>query len=576
MKTKLLLICLLTVIGCAQKTRKEQASLRNAFEKKDFSTASYLLDQSSLKKDKKNRLLYLMERGNILYYQGNYKDASDIYMEANQLVDKLYTKSIREKLVSSILNDTGQTFYGSVFERSLLYYYQAMSFYKLHLSGEYQREVKQDDGKILTETIKLTKAQRKKLKNNVRNSLMAWDSFFSDIKRMKGVKTFLKDDLVSKTIAAKLHYYLNTRRDKEIALQLYKDAKEILVRVGPAYKTFNKDFKKYNLDLRKVYDGDLSKKKLKSKNLTNTYQNTIDYIDYRILKITKEIRKSKFKRTVKFLKPRKEILSLVKKEKTTNVSVLLEVGHINQLQGKDYSLNLRSALKNVESPTSKALIEGIGIPILTAFAMGPLGLGYVSHHGNVSIYSSHRVGTTIMKEVGIEFEMPYVEESNDHDHFEIHVYQEDKLIEKKSLALLSSLSDTAFINSQEMIENSFKSRSIRVGVKYAVAIAAAYGTYKKVQESAGELFAKPAAITQFLVSSKAIKESEKADARHWSLLPSSLMSLDMRLKPGNYRLELVELKALKKDQSGVITRKLNLGDIVVESKKKSLFSYRAF
>lgn len=517
-----------------------------------------------------------MERGNILFYQGNYKEASDVFMEANQLVDRLYTKSIREKLVSSILNDTGETFYGSVFERSLLYYYQAMSFYKLYLQGEYVREIKQDDGKIITETIKLTKAQRNKLKDNTRNSLMAWDSFFSDIKRMKGVKTFLKDDLVSKTIAAKLHYYLNTRRDKEIALQLYKDAKEILVRVGPAYKSFNKDFKKYNLDLRKVYDGDLKKSKLKSKNLTSTYQNTIDYIDYRILKITKEIRRGQFKKTVKFLKPRKEILELVKKEKATNVSVLLEVGHIQQLQGKDYSLNLRSAIENVKNPTSKALIEGIGVPILTAFAMGPLGLGYVSHHGNVSIYSSHSAGTAVMKEVGIEFEMPYVKESSDHDRFEIHIYQGEKLLKKKSLALLSSLSDTAFINSQEMIENSFKSRSLRVGVKYAVAIAAAYGTYKKVQESAGELFAKPAAITQFLVSSKAIKESEKADARHWSLLPSSLMSLDLRLKPGDYRLELVEYKAKVKGKPQEVARKLNLGDIKVEPKKKSLFSYRAF
>src|SRR5690606_3888422 len=115
-------------------------------------------------------------------------------------------------------------------------------------------------------------------------------------------------------------------------------------------------------------------------------------------------------------------------------------------------------------------------------------------------------------------------------------------------------------------------RSIRVGVKYAVALAAAYTTYKNVQENGGELFAKPAALAQFLVSSKGIKESEKADARHWSLLPSELLSLDFELSQGNYRLELTEYA----DQTRAITKKINLGDIVVQDKDQSLFTYRVF
>jgi len=570
---KIKFLCLVLLItGCAQKTRKEHASLRNFFEKKEFSSALYDLEKSSIKSEKKNRLLYLMEKGNILFYQGNYKEASDIYVEANELVDRLYTKSIREKLASSILNDTGETFYASVFERSLLYYYQAMSYYHLHLSGKYTREVKQDDGKVLTEEILLTDAQRKKIKNQIRSTLLAWDTFFKDVQRMKGIKTFLKDDIVSKVIAAKLHYYLGSKRDKEIALQLYKDARNILIKVGPAFKTFNKDFKAYNLELKKVYNGKLSRKKLKSKNLTSAYQKTLSYFDYRILGITKEIRSYNYKRTLKKLKPTKAIIKRLKSEKNQKVSLLLEVGHLNQLEGKDYSLNLKTALENVKNPTSKALINGIGIPILTYFAMGPLGLGYASHHGNVTMYSSHNAGTAIVKEVGVEFELPYVAESNDHDRFNINIYQGEKLVQTSPLNMVSSLTDMAFINSQEMIENGFTKRSLRVGVKYAVAIAAAYGTYKKVQESAGELFAKPAALTQFLVSSKAIKESEKADARHWSLLPSSLLTLDLDLKPGNYRLELVE----QGTQEGVVVRKVTLGDISVIKNKKSFFSYRAF
>lgn len=514
-----------------------------------------------------------MERGNLFYYQEDYKRASEVFIEANELVDRLYTKSIREKLASSVLNDTKETFFGSVYERSLLYYYQAMSFYQLYLKGQYKRQIKQDDGKTIEEVVTLTQAERNRLRDQTRNTLIAWDSFFVDIKRTKGVKTFLKDDLVSKSIAAKLHYHLGTRRDKEIALQLFKDAREILIKVGPTYKSFNKDFKQYNLELRQLYDGEIKAKQVKSKDLTQTYQETINYFDYWILKVTQEIRKFKMAQTKQLLKPSQEVLGRIKKDTQKNKpSVLIEVGHISQLQGKDFSLNLRSALENVENPASRALIEGIGIPILTYFAMGPLGLGYLSHHGNVSIYTNHNVGTTMVKEVGVEFELPFAAESKKTGDFYIIAYQGEKKVFENKAKLLSSLSDLAYIHSQELIANNFSKRSIRVGVKYALAILAAYQTYKKVQESGGELFAKPAALAQFLVSSKAIKESEKADARHWSLLPASLMSLELDLAPGEYRLEFAEYNA----QDKTIKSKRDLGKIVIKPKEASLFSYRVF
>lgn len=557
-KNRLLLIL---ITGCTLQSRKDQASFRNFFIQKDFKQASKLLEGSSLKEDKKNQLVYLMEKGTLAYYQQDYAMAAKVFDKANALVDKLYTKSIREMVASSILNDNSKTFYGSLYERSMLYYYQALSFYMLAHTGV-EKTRKLVDGKEVTIERKLSKDEIRLNKNRVRNSLIAWDSFFQEIKRIKGLKTFLKNDLVAKSFAAKMHEALNTRRDREIALQLYKDAYEVFKTYGPTKKIFNKKYKDYNSELRRFFDGEIKKKQIVSLDLTAQYKKTDIYLKSKILDLTKSVRGNQYKRAL-----RKYPLKNYQPSRK-NVVIHVEAKTISPTVGKDYSLNLRSAVENIENPTNRALVNNIGVPVLTAFALGPLGLGYVSHHGNVTVYSRHRAGEAMLKEVGIEFELPYAEANTDKSNYKLVIKKEDKVVEEIELSPLGSMSDIAFVSAQERIENSFVSRSTRVGIKYMLAIVAAYGTYKRVQESqGGELFAKPAAMAQFLLSQKGIKESEKADTRHWSSLPNLILSAELSLEPGKYQIFRVK-------EGGVESA---LGELEVESKReKAFFTHRFF
>lgn len=511
-----------------------------------------------------------MERGSLFYYEKRYLQAAQVFSDANKLVDELYTKSVKEAIASSIMNDNSNSFYGALYERSLLYQYQALSFFQLAKRGSvYQSKL--IDGKNEESLVSLSEQDIKKNLDRVRSTLIAWDSFFQEFSRSSRTKTFLKHDLLAKLMASELHEALGGRRDLEIALQLYKDAYDILENVGPTQKIFNKNYEKFNRELKDFYDTRAKKPELNSQELTQNFTQLENSIKLKILRLTKKIRRNQYAKTEQKLKPTEEIKTILK-QKPSNVSILIEEGVISELEGKDFSYNLRSAIDGIEDENTRSLIRGIGVPVLTYFALGPLGLGTITRHGSVSVYSRHNIGDKMTEEVGIEFELPFAKPSENTKSYKLEVYQKEIKVSETDLTPLSSLSDYAFINSQEMIANSFTKRATRVGVKYVTAIIAAYTTYKSMTDNGAELFAKAAAVGQFLISQKAIKETEKADARHWGSLPSQVLNTEFRLTPGTYTLKYVEYSY----QTNERKRLLDLGDIVVNKSGKSVFSYRAF
>lgn len=556
MRSLLLILCF---ISCASGVRDQQTKILEEFKDKNFESALSELEESKFKEDEKLKLLYLMEKGSLLYYSKNFQKAARVYSEANELVDKLYTKSVREQLASSLINDNSKTFYGSVFERSLLFYYQAMSFYKLSQQDSYQ----DSKGK----TVKISSIEKDGYLNSARSTLLAWDTFFEDLKRSSNFKSILQVDLTSKLMAAKIHEQIGTRRDLEIALQLYKDAQDSLKRFAPAYKIFNEDYIEYNKNLAAVLNEEKKGKDLKFEKKSLFYSEGEKFIDQNILRLSKILRPKEYRALKNKLK--------LDEPKFLNqqVDVVVELGFINRLQSKNFAFNLNTALQNIEDPGTRAVVEGIGVPVLTYFALGELGLGYVTRTENLTIYSGHNAGMELTKELGVEFKLPFVEAPGELNTFVINVInEEDKVVTSKPLIIMNSLNDLSFINSQEMIEASFTKRSLRVGLKYVAAITAAYATYKQMEKNNGVLIARATALTQFLLSAKAISATEAADDRHWATLPAYLTQVQLDLPPGKYKLELVESSLNAETPS----KKQILGDLNIDPNKQSLFSYRAF
>lgn len=582
--------------GCAIQSRKEQSNIRAYYAQGNLDKALSYLEKSSIKKEKKNQLLYLMEKGRILYTKKKYYQAAKVFNQANQLVDRLYTKKIREKILSAVGNDNSQTYYGSVFERSMLYYYQAQSFYKLYQVGSYEKvanvTVKKDGKSILQKKrvkVELSPSEKSKYLNRARASIVAWNSFFQSLKRSNS-ETIYRDDLLGKLFAANIHETIGLR-DRQITLQLYKDARKLLMIQGHSYKHFDKNFKENTRELQKIIEGESKSLSSKKFQVTNYYQDMLDFLNYKILSMTWNFRRGQYRKLLKEYQPSSTVTQRLKREKKlSNISVFLEREVVVPMKAKNFEYSLNTALANIEDPTTKALVEGIGIPIITYFAMGPLGLGTVHRTGNTVIYASHNVGTTMVKHTGIEFEMPMVKELKISKPMEMLVYKlsgkSKELVKTQKMLVSSPNHDIALQAANERAAASYAKVGTRVAIKHAVAIVAAYQTYQRMKGKNGEneFFAKSIAFAQYMASSKAIAASEKADVRHWSTLPGIINLADMYLPPGEYELAVRTIpgKVSKIQQDGrskasveTASDKIKLGNIKVnESTKKNIFSYQ--
>ena len=580
--------------GCAIKSRKEQSNIRSFYAKGNLDKALKYLEKSSIKKDKKNQLLYLMEKGRILFSKKKYYQAANVFNKANQLVDRLYTKKIREKILSSVGNDNSQTYYGSVFERSMLYYYQAQSFYKLYQIGSYEKlinETVKKDGKTVQQKklvkVELSASEKSKYLNRARASIVAWNSFFQSLKR-SNTETIYRDDLLGKLFAANIHESIGFR-DRQITLQLYKDARKLLMIQGHSYKHFDKNFKENTRQLQSLLEGERKSLSAKKFQVTSYYQEMLDFLNYKILSMTWNIRRGEYNRLLKQFKPSSVVVERLKKEKQlSNVSVFLEREVVAPMKAKNFEYSLNAALKNIEDPTTKALVEGLGIPIITYFAMGPLGLGTVHRAGNTAIYARHDVGTTMVKHTGIEFEMPMVKELKVSRPMQLLVYKingnNKELVKTQKMLVSSPNHDIALQAANERAAASFAKVGMRVAIKHALAIVAAYQTYQNMKGKNGdnEFIAKTIAFAQYMASSKAIAASEKADVRHWSTLPGVINLADMYLPPGEYELAVKMLPITNQDKSGrtkasvsTSSAQIKLGNIQVgDSTNKNIFTYQ--
>lgn len=86
------------------------------------------MDKSSLKKDQKNRLLYLLEKASILERMGDSKKSRALLIEADKVVDELYTLSLSKEATTYLLNEAAQAYGGEDYEKVAIHTMMAMSF----------------------------------------------------------------------------------------------------------------------------------------------------------------------------------------------------------------------------------------------------------------------------------------------------------------------------------------------------------------------------------------------------------------------------------------------------------------
>ena len=538
------LLLLLILGGCASWDKDEMKSYREAFAAADYMKASKLLNKSSLKKDKKSVLLWHLEKGTVDLSQGDEDGAIKHFQQALEEIDRLYTISISQEVKSILLNDNGNVFEGERYERSYAHYFLARSYYSRYLKSGNKLDLQ-----------------------GARAAILAWDTFFTEFQRSSGSRGSLySTDLMLKVFGAQIHEVSNIRSDKQISLQLYKDAHQILNTQGGIFSIFNEKNVEYIDAYRKNKKADYN---LYVK--TPLYEDLNDFLHYKILALTKEARGYEFEKTAKSLNAKKDIVNKASKG-TGNVILVFEEGFVPQKVPKVFNFGIKGAMNAVDDPKAKAFIKTVGTEAITAFAMNKLGMDPTSTSDTGGFIFAHNVTKLAVQEAAVQFELPVIENVPPLKRLQLFILDDKgKVLESNPIPVITENGNIARMVLEEDAVYRYAKVGTRVAIKHIVAIVSAMQLYRTLNKAGdNDFFAKTAALAAYVGASKGIAASEQADTRHWTTLPHSVRISELHLKPGSYQLAIAPYSGEKVPDAPTNV----LGDFTVKKSGKSIFNFR--
>jgi hypothetical protein len=488
-------LILLFFISCASSYKETSGKIRQLVTENKHQEAIELLQKSSLKDEANSRLLYIIELGLLEHYRGNY-DASITHLsEAREILDALYTTRVSNKLKAFVTSDSADLFYGEKYEASLIHFYLALNHYM-----KADQEVDQTKRRISLE--------------QARADILAWDSFLTEMKNERLGQALFKEDLLAKTFGALVHESQGNAKDDQIALQLYKDAHVVLFRNYNLFPTFNESYEVFKENFEKLPG--LSEQEVAGKYVLATKHSPAlkDFLNTKILYLTKKVNPQDLKTQIASLKPSKEILDQLQRP-TSQITFLIQDGLITEKMAKKYEI--------------------------------PLQLG---------VYSTFALGLGVAPL--ITYELPYTEPSSTLELARLQAIDKDGVLKGEApLSVIAPLGELA----QQAINEHSRAVAVKTGArlvtKHIAAIAAAQITYQSIAKENPSI----AWLTATLGHSAAIaaiNESEKADVRFWSTLPSNIRMGNLSLSEGTYR-----FRAVFGDPQASDYRVLELGEQVV-------------
>lgn len=122
------LLLSLILSGCGAAYSGYMSGSLKRLEKGDYEGALGKLEKPD---GKTNKLLYYLEKGLILHYQGQYEASNLEFERAERLSDVLYTRSVSREIAALLSNDSVVAYRGEEFELALIHYYRAMNYAQL-------------------------------------------------------------------------------------------------------------------------------------------------------------------------------------------------------------------------------------------------------------------------------------------------------------------------------------------------------------------------------------------------------------------------------------------------------------
>lgn len=118
------LLLLLVISGCAAGYSRFIGGSLNRLARRDYAGALEKLEKPS---GSTNLLLYRLEKGLILHYQGEWEASNDQFERAERLIDR-HVRSVSRELASMLTNDAIRPYGGEEHERTLIHYFRALNY----------------------------------------------------------------------------------------------------------------------------------------------------------------------------------------------------------------------------------------------------------------------------------------------------------------------------------------------------------------------------------------------------------------------------------------------------------------
>ncbi|MFN4082211.1 MAG: COG3014 family protein [Bacteroidia bacterium] len=122
-----LVLFIVVFSGCSSYYQKN-SKMMNAVYKGNFSLAAQILkDDKKMQKPARNRLLFYLNKGTVLFLNNNFSESINYFRHADYFVED-YHKNVGNEALALISNPNITTYAGESFEQVMIHYYGALNY----------------------------------------------------------------------------------------------------------------------------------------------------------------------------------------------------------------------------------------------------------------------------------------------------------------------------------------------------------------------------------------------------------------------------------------------------------------
>ena len=126
----------------------------------DYRKANELIDQNKLLKAKRNRLLFLLEKGKMAHMMKQYDESNRFFNEADLFMEDSRA-SVKDMALGTLLNPMMQTYRGEDFEKFMVHYYKALNYLYLGNTQDALVEARRISLRSYSQQDKMNESNRK-------------------------------------------------------------------------------------------------------------------------------------------------------------------------------------------------------------------------------------------------------------------------------------------------------------------------------------------------------------------------------------------------------------------------------